>query len=136
MNTLTWVDFFQRPVNVGIFVAWPISEMLDFFFILTCQRVQVGLITKAVRRCGIQGYTLSSHSSCQLLLTIWIMGIYDLTGSSYDTEKQFKSMWESITYDTSTNILPTAHIHLLSWHRRMYRPADTEEAFYLSYLLA
>lgn len=28
------------------------------------------------------------------------MGIYDVTGSSYDTEKQIKSMWQPVTYDT------------------------------------
>lgn len=74
--------------------------------VFTCQQVQAEQITEAVHWTGIRRHTLGSPSSWQLLLTVWIMGIYDVTGSSYDTEKQIKSMWQPVTYDTrASNLL-------------------------------
>lgn len=101
-----FIDF-QDLLFLLFYMAWPLSK--------TCECQNCAVIIFGARHFAnarfltcrqVQGDTLGSPSSWQLLSTVWIRRIYELTGSSYDAEKQIKSTWESVTYDTRGNSLP------------------------------
>lgn len=73
---------------VTVFVCVDIFANMGFSHVV---EGQVELVTALLTRTRIRGHVSGSPYPQQLLSTVWIMRIYDLAGSSYDSENQIKT---------------------------------------------